>query len=291
MSTAVASGGAQARVDEGPVLRQLARIQAKRFASHPLYLSGVALLLVTMTQMYDDAGKDLEAFTGPVVVAFFVGVFGAIVAFRLTATEQRALDLVSGTPVSATTRTLALCAACVVPAATGLLWLVYRLVTLAFWPIKPELLEAIGGWVPALAALISASVVAAVGGPLLGVAVGRWWRFPGAGLLLVVVLVVPCFVFAGGGVDQTLYDNPLMRLATTAMPYTMWTVSSDGDTLIGARSGSPVGYLVYTALLCGLAVWAAVMKDAEGETRARWTRYGAFLGGGAVLAYLWALLG
>ncbi len=51
------------------------------------------------------------------------------------------------------------------------------------------------------------------------------------------------------------------------MPYTMWTVSSDGDTLIGVRSGSPVGYLAYTLVLCGLAVWAAVMKDAEGETR------------------------
>jgi hypothetical protein len=291
VSAAVAAGGPQAAVDERPVLRQLAWIQARRFAAHPLYLIGVALLLVTMTQMYDDAGKDLEAFTGPVVVAFFVGVFGAIVAFRLTATEQRALDLITGAPVSATTRTLALCAACAVPAATGLLWLLYRLVTLAFWPIKPELLEAMGGWVPALAALASASVVAAVGGPLLGVAVGRWWRFPGAGLLLVVVLVVPCFFFAGGAVDATLYENPLMRAATTAMPYTMWTVSSDGSTLIGVRDGSPVGYLAYTLVLCGLAVWAAVMSGAEGETRVRWRRYGALLGGGAVLAYLWALLG
>ena len=218
MSAAVAAGGPQADVDEGPVLRQLAWIHAKRFASHPLYLLGVALLVVTMTQMYDDAGKDLEAFTGPVVVAFFVGVFGAIVAFRLTATEQRALDLITGTPVSATTRTLALCAACAVPAATGLAWLVWRLITLAFWPIRPELLDAIGGWVPALAALISASVVAAVGGPLLGVAVGRWWRFPGAGLLLVVVLVVPSFFFAGGAVDATLYDNPVVRVTTTACP-------------------------------------------------------------------------
>jgi hypothetical protein len=291
MSSALAEGKALAAPSEGAVLRQLAWIHAKRYATHPLYLIGVAFLVLTMTQMYDDASKDLEAFTGPVVVAFFIGVFGVIVAYRLTATEQRALDLITGAPVSATTRTLALCAACAVPAATGLAWLAYRLITLAIWPIRPELLDAMGGWVPAVAAIVGSSVVAALGGPLFGVAVGRWWRFPGAGVLATVLLVVPCFFFAGGAVDATLYDNVLVRMTTTAMPYTMWTVTSDAVTLIGVRAGSPVGYLAYTLVLCGLAVWAAVMRDAEGATRARWTRYGALLGVGALATYAWALLG
>ena len=105
------------------------------------------------------------------------------------------------------------------------------------------------------------------------------------------MLVVPSFFFAGGDVDATLYDNPLMRITTTAMPYTMWTVSSDGYTLIGVRAGSPVGYLAYTLVLCGLAVWAAVMRDAEGAIRSRWIRYGVFLGIGAVGTYVWALIG
>jgi hypothetical protein len=75
------------------------------------------------------------------------------------------------------------------------------------------------------------------------------------------------------------------------MPYTMWTVTADGEALMGVRAGSPVGYLAYSLVLCGLAVWAAVMRDAEGAARARWARRGTVLAVAAVGTYLWALLG
>jgi hypothetical protein len=292
VSSAVAR--AETPADTASVLRQLARLHVKRYATHPLYLVAVAFLILTMIQMYDDGPRDWEAFTTPVVVAFFIGVLGVVIGYRLTATEERALDLVDAAPTDATTRTLALCAACIVPVATALVWLVVRLITWALWPIRDGLLDEAGGWGPALAITITGSVVAAAGGPLFGIMAARWVRFPGAGVLAAVVLIVPTWTVGGAAVEPTLYDNQLLTGLASAIPYTIWVVTdySEGiGDLLAVRQGSPLGHLLYAITLCGLAIWAAVMKDAEGETRARWTRIGGILGAAAVVAFLWAWLG
>jgi hypothetical protein len=195
-------------------------------------------------------------------------------------------------PTEATTRTLALCASTIVPVATAAVWVVWRFATWSVWPLRQELLEGIGGWVPATAVVLTGSVVAAAGGPLFGIAAARWLRFPGAGILAVIVLVVPTWVFTGAVGEATRMVNPLLLALSSLTPYTLWVVTDDtAEILIGIRDGSPVGHLLYTVTLCGLAVWAAVMKDAVGATRGRWRRIGTVLAALAVTTYLWTWLG
>lgn len=283
---------------ERAILRHLALIHIKRYATHPLYWAGVGFIILTSTQMYEDGPKDLEAFTTPFIPAFFLGVLGVVIGYRLTATEGRALSVLDAAPTEAPTRTLALCASAIVPATTALVWLVWRFATWSVWPMRQELLDAIGGWIPATAVVLTGSLVAATGGPLFGIAAARWFRFPGAGVVAVLVLVVPTWLFAGASVEQSFAENSnaqaIIQAGASAVPFLLWPIVDYVDnagTLIGIREGSPIGHLLYTVTLCGLAVWAAVMKDAVGATRARWRRIGTVLAVIAIATYLWSWLG
>ena len=66
--------------------------------------------------------------------AFLLGVFGFVVAHRLTTSLRRTRELAGTVPVDQQTRTLSLCLACLVPAAAGLRAPVYMLVANAIWP-------------------------------------------------------------------------------------------------------------------------------------------------------------
>jgi hypothetical protein len=271
-------------------------IQAGRFARHPLFLLGLAFLGLNMLAMYDDSPTSPSAASEHVFVSFFVGVIGLIVAARLTRTEDRALALLPSAPVPATTRTLALVGACFVPASVGLLWFAWRLLTWVSMPPPGELVAAFGGWGPILAFNIGGSVVTCFGGAVLGVAVGRWLRFPGAEVLFALVLCVVVVFMVGGGLAQRSANEwHIVYLTATAMPWTDWVLIDRTDDLtldlVGVRDGSPYGHLLYAVGLTGLAIWAAVMKDAEGPERVTWRRRGAALGVATVLGLAWAIVG
>ena len=70
----------------------------------------------------------------------------------------------------------------------------------------------------------------------------------------------------------------------------LWESGTQG-LVDGIRPGSPTGHMLYAICLSGLAVWAAVMRDAEGRDRAAWARVGWALGASACVTFLWALLG
>ena len=57
------------------------------------------------------------------------------------------------------------------------------------------------------------------------------------------------------------------------------------------RPGSPTGHLLYSLGLCGLAVTAAVLKDATADAKAIWIRRGWGLLGVAAVGFLWAMPG
>ena len=102
--------------DERAVLLQLTWIQAKRYAAHPLFLGPLALLVLTAIAMSDDAPNSYYTMGDHVSSAFFLGVFGIVVGYRLTRTEDRAIALLPSAPTTATTRTLARVAAASVTA-------------------------------------------------------------------------------------------------------------------------------------------------------------------------------
>jgi len=295
-------------VDERVILRQLTAIQARRYVTHPLYVVGVALLVLTAFPSAHSAGRDPSTFAATGwMAAFFLGVLGLVVAYRLTRTEDQALALLPSAPIQGSTRTLALLGACLVPAGTAAVYLVTRLVAYSLtdpYAPFPSLVEAMGGWGVVVASLLDTVVVASFGGPAIGVAVGRWLRFPGAGVLVAIGLVL-VVAFTSGNANQNntilehKQDDVVLQSSATVMPWTAYETSGCAGgigqsctwTLDGVRDGSPVGHLLYSLFLSVLACWAAVMRDAVGAVRRRWVRIGWAAAVGALLSLAWALLG
>lgn len=260
MSATTAPTPSTATTTPGQTLAALARADARRFARHPLFLLGVGAWVVILTvsiaqQQVVAVGVEVPC----TFIAFFVGVFGFVVAHRLTTSLRRSGDLADTAPVSSQRRTLALCLACLVPMTAGLLIVIAFIVFGAVWP--PTMPN--GGHVAwfgyesnttILAILLADAVLACLGGPLLGVAVARWAPFRGSALLGVVVLVFT--VMAASSLPAPWYA------------IAPWAIFSDEHLIDGVyqsswvRSGvSPVWYCGYVACLCGLAVVAALGRD------------------------------
>jgi hypothetical protein len=124
-------------------------------------------------------------------------------------------------------------------------------------------------------------VIACAGGPLLGVAVGRWLHFPGAALLSVIVVLFWGNISGYLPTQKWESDAFGARLLHMGAPYTAFATSdSEGSapTLITSYTGSPFWYAVWTVCLCGLAVAAALWSGAEGSMRRRVARGFVVLG-------------
>ena len=248
-------------VAPGQSLMALAQAEALRFARHPLFLvSAAVMLLATAIGVANQKVVDVGV-EGTVLPAFFVGVFGFVVAHRLTTSLRRSGDLADTAPVSAQRRTLALCLACLVPMTLGILVVLSSVLFGAIWPPSlPGGHVAWFGYEPDLtiwAILFGDVVLACLGGPLLGVAVARWAPFRGSALLGMAVLAIgasilaslpspwyvvsPCALFSDEHLDNGKYQVSWVR---------------DGV--------SPVWWCGYAACLCGLAVLAALLRhDAD----------------------------
>ena len=260
MSTAVAPKSTPS-IRSLPTLLALARADARRFARHPLFLFSVVVILLMLSfGIATRSVVTVSAVEGLVFPAFLLGVFGFVVAHRLTTSLRRSGDLADTSPTGQQRRTIALCLACLVPMAAGVATIAALIVFGAVWPpesIPPGQQVAWFGHEPTvdmLAALAATLPLAALGGPLLGVAVARWAPFRGSALLGVVILVIgaafgdalptpwftisPWFNFMGGEYSDGQYHTTWLR--DGAEP--LWTCG-------------------YYAALCGLAVVAALLRD------------------------------
>jgi hypothetical protein len=201
-----------------------------------------------------------SAVEGLVFPVFLLGVFGFVVAHRLTTSLRRSGDLADTSPTGQQRRTIALCLACLVPMAAGVATIAALIVFGAVWPpesMPPGQRVAWFGHEPTidmLAALVAAVPLAALGGSLLGVAVARWAPFRGSALLGVVILVVGA-AFGDG-------------LPTPWFTISPWFNFMDGEYSDGQyhttwlRGGvEPLWSCGYYAALCGLAVVAALLRD------------------------------
>ena len=291
MSTTVARP-----VQQRQVLGALARIHARRYARHPVFLVACLLVLSGVVQAVlapdGDNGGEWDSTLSFVI---WHGLSGVIVGYRLTVTESQALDLLPSAPTSQPVRTQALFLACLVPVvATVVLMALYGVANLtvpesaaAPFHLRPDTGEI--GWPDYLAGVLEAPV-SAFGGAALGVVVARWVRFTGAGVLAVVVLFLVEIIALASGEGGT--DALWARLLANLMPYRYWAFQGAGDGVYTTMApGSAVGHLAYAMCLCGLAVTAGVLKDATGALRARWIRTGGILLAMAVVAYVWAVFG
>jgi hypothetical protein len=250
----------------------LARIEAKRYARHPLFLVGVALCTLASAGKHGPEELDYH-----VIPSFFIGVLGLVVAARLTASTDRSAQVVDAAPISDTARTAAMCLACAVPTVAGLLIvLMHRLFVMAD-PI-PKFLYGTYGPTDRLFITVVVPVIACAGGPLLGVAVARWMRFPGATLLAVIAVLFWSNITAYGPAQMSslarwsLDSGSLFgRVLHMLTPYTAFgSGDSDGEsatTVMTSFTGSPAWFALWTVALCGLAATAALWRSAEAEAR------------------------
>lgn len=255
-------------------LRSLAALEARRYLRSPLFLIGVGLLVWTTVVATGDLGQHMgtkDPGDLDILPAFCLGLLGVFVGHQLTRSLDSSGEAIGASPSDGVRRTAALCLACVVPGVVALAWVGWIYAALAAHQIP--LSATIGSG--ARAAMLLSGAVAAVGGPLFGVLVARWVRFPGSALVAVVLL-------AGWTLVSTLsLAMPPSRAGTLlhlSAPLTSWVSADSPRSPAWVAGGSPGWYLGYVWLLCGLAATAALLPSVTGTRRGRLLRLLGLLG-------------
>lgn len=252
-------------------LRQLALVDAKRYARHPLFVFGLVASLAVI--IWAATLREPGTLALVIVPSFFLGLLGLVVAHRLTTSMRGTRELVDSMPLNPRRRTLSLCLACGVPMLAGLVCsIAIVLSAAAFPPVEPvpgapTAWFGDAPWPDVLATLLALGTVAALGGPLLGVLIATWAPFRGSALVAVVVIFLVC------------------EAATHwSMPWRMvlpWSVPVDDHVTDGVLTSSTfvpgasmVWFLVYALLMCGLAAVGAMLRDPVGRRPLLWTAAG-----------------
>jgi hypothetical protein len=261
------------------VLAAMARIEARRFALNPIFLAGAGCTAYVLWDRQRGTVPDVN--TVLVYPAIFLGGIGMVAAFWLTQSMHRSDDTLGVAPVSLPERTAAICLAMVVPLLCGCLSL---LAIETFQQVPgPWSYGALGTSGEAAVAL-SQVVVPALGGPLLGVALARWIRFPGAAA--VVLLMAWGWVTLLYTVTATLATShrhsTLIVMLRFFAPFAFFT-NEDSPGRIETWRGSPWFFLGWQLCLCAVAVIVALLRGADPGLRTRLLR---LLAGVLVLAGL-----
>jgi hypothetical protein len=238
----------------------LAGRETRRFAGNPVFL-----FVVVITAWWTWAGRGTAVADIVLVNAFtaiFLGGFGMMATFWLTRSMRASDPVVGVTPVTLPARTAALCAVAIVPFGWGCLALI------AFLHFHPASDPAYGAFSPSarIAVLAGQIVVPSLGGPLAGIALGRWARFPGAALVLLLVLWG--WVSLVTSVPMSHPDSAPVAVLRLFAGLTFFALHSDADGVTAWR-GSPWFFLGWQLALCAIAVLVALLRGAEGPLRAR----------------------
>ena len=155
----------------------------------------------------------------------------------------------------------------------------YPLSDAAYGPFSPS---------ARIAVLVGQIVVPSLGGPLLGVALGRWVRFPGAAFVLFLVIF--------GWVELVTIltishpDSAPVAVLRLFSPFAFFTLHRDAGGVTAWR-GSPWFFIGWQLALCAIAVLVALLRGAEGRTRSRIIRALGVAGVAALILLVLAALG
>ena len=116
------------------------------------------------------------------------------------------------------------------------------------------------------AVLVGQIAIPSLGGPLLGVALGRWVRFPGAAFVLFLIL------FGWGNLatvpSLSHPDSTPVAVLRLFAPFAFFTFHRNAGHVTAWR-GSPWFFLGWQLALCAIAVLVALLRGTEGQARVR----------------------
>ena len=272
MTTALATARPGAAAGRATFAALAAR-ETRRFALNPLFLAAVGL---TAYILYSGQRGTVTDYNGPnTAAAVLFGGLGMLATFWLTRSMGASEPVVGVTPVTLPVRTAALCAVALVPFACGCLAL---LAFLYFYPIGDPVYGAFSP--PArIAVLVGQIVIPSLGGPLLGVALGRWVRFPGAAFVLFLLLAG--WLILAMALTLARPDSALVAVLRLFAPFALFTLHLDAG--VTAWRGSPWFFLGWQLALCAIAVLVALLRGAEGRLRSRIIRALGIAGAAAVI--------
>jgi hypothetical protein len=279
--TATLTFGPPATAPGRATFAALAIRETRRFVLNPVFLSGVAMAAWWAWKV-PRADPEIDELIG--YPAIFLGGFGMAATYWLTR-SMRASEPVAGvTPVTRPARTAALCWVAIVPLLCGVLTLflflrVYPVGDAVYGPFSPS---------ARIAVLVGQIVIPALGGPLLGVALGRWARFPGAAFVLFLVI----FGWVELVTILTIWhpDSAPIAVLRLFSPFAFFTLHADAGGVTAWR-GSPWFFIGWQLALCAIAVLAALLRGAEGRVRSRIIRALAIAGVAAVILLALAATG
>ena len=262
MTTTLAFGPPEAAAGRA-TFAALAVRETRRLVLNPVFLSAVAFIVYTLWAGPDTGLTEID--TANPYPAIFLGGFGMMATYWLTR-SMRASEPVAGvTPVTLPARTAALCATAIVPFGCGCLTL---LAFLHFHPVGDPVYGAFSP--PArIAVLVGQIVIPCLGGPLLGVALGRWVRFPGAAFVL--FLIIYGWVSLVTIVTMSHPDSLPVAVLRLFSPFAFFSLHSDAGGVTAWR-GSPWFFIGWQLALCAIAVLVALLRGAEGRVRTRVVR-------------------
>jgi hypothetical protein len=256
----------------------LAAREMRRFVLNPVFLAAAGLTAYLL--WYGQRGTVTEINGPNTVAATLFGGLGMLAAFWLTRSMRASEPVVGVTPTTLPARTAALCATAIVPFGCGclaLLWFVH------LYPVSEPVYGAFSP--PArIAVLAGQIVVPSLGGPLLGVALGRWVRFPGAAFVLFLIFSV--WINLVTWLTLVHPDSAPVAVLRLFAPFALFTLHSDAG--VTAWRGSPWFFLGWQLALCAIAVLVALLRGAEGRTRSRIIRALTIAGAAAVIMLLLA---
>ena len=280
MTTTLTFGPPEAAARRATLIPLAAR-ETRRFALNPVFLFAVVMTMWVAWSRAGAAVTEIDEVNG--YPAVFLGGFGMMAAYWLTR-SMRASEPVAGvTPVTRPARTAALCWVAIVPFGCGILALLgflrtYPLSDAAYGPFSPS---------ARIAVLVGQIVIPSLGGPLLGVALGRWVRFPGAAFVL--FLVIFGWVELVTILTISRPDSAPIAVLRLFSPFAFFTLHADAG--VTAWRGSPWFFLGWQLALCAIAVLVALLRGAEGPARARIIRALGIAGAAAVIMLVLASTG
>ena len=259
----------------------LAVRETRRFVLNPVFLFAVAFIVFALRAGPDAGTTEID--TANPYPAIFLGGFGMMATYWLTRSMRASEPVVGVTPVTRPTRTAALCAVALVPFACGCLAL------LRFVQLIPLSSPLYGPFSPSarVAVLVGQIVIPALGGPLLGVALGRWVRFPGAAFVLFLVLYGWVSLVTIASMSHP--DSTFVAMLRLFAPFAFFTLHADAG--VTAWRGSPWFFLGWQLALCAIAVLVALLRGAEGRLRSRIIRALGIAGVAAAILLVLAATG